>query len=154
MRLALIALLVACRTAAAPPVRALPTDVMLHDGDTTFVPAERYHGKVVVLDFWAGWCVECHKMVPQLARLAEAFAANGLVVVGVDAGERVDEARRYARELGITYPIAFDPDLAYSDRVGASDLPVLLVIDRTGAIVHRSRHLDEDTLGAIRRVLQ
>ena len=146
-------LAVACRTAAPPPV-VLPADAHLSDGSAAFVPAERYRGHPVVLDFWAGWCEDCRKMVPQLARLTEAFAPHGLVVVGVDAGEKPEDATRYARELGITYPIAFDPDLAYSDRVGAGDLPVLLVIDRTGAIVHRSKHLDEDTLGAIRRVLQ
>jgi cytochrome c biogenesis protein CcmG, thiol:disulfide interchange protein DsbE len=153
MKHALLAFVAACHT-VAPPATTLPREATLRDSDVTFVPAERYHGKVVVLDFWAGWCVECHKLVPQLARLADAFAAQGLVVVGVDAGEKVEEAKRYAHELGITYPIAFDPDLAYSDRIGASELPVLLVIDRTGAIVHRSRHLDEDTLRAIRRVLE
>jgi thiol-disulfide isomerase/thioredoxin len=156
--LAPIAMLAACRS-VAPAARELPREATLVDaGDggaaTTFRPAERYRGKPVVLDFWAGWCTDCRKMVPQLVRLADGFAASGLVVVGVDAGEPIDDARRYARELGITYPIAMDPELAYSDRLGASELPMLLVIDRTGAIVHRSRRLDEDTLGAIRRVLE
>ena len=149
----LVVLVVACHT-AAPPASTLPRDGQLLDHEATFVPAERYRGKVVVLDFWAGWCEDCRKMVPALARLSDAFASRGLLVVGVNAGEHVDDATRYAHELGITYPIVFDPELAYSDRVGASDLPVLLVIDRTGTIVHRSRRLDEDTLGAIRKVLE
>ena len=145
--------LAACRTTAAP-VRDLPRDATLSDGSAAFVPAERYKGKALVLDFWAGWCADCKTMVPQLVRLADGFAAQGLVVVGVDVGEKIADATRYAHDLGITYPIAFDPDLAYSDRVGAAELPLLLVIDRTGVIVHRSRHLDDAALAAIRKVLQ
>ena len=149
----LVVLLVACHTTTAPPT-TLPRDGHLLDNGAAFVPAERYLGKVVVLDFWAGWCEDCRKMAPSLGRLSDGFAPRGLVVVGVNVGERVEDATRYAHDMGITYPIAFDPDLGYSDRVGASELPMLLVIDRTGTIVHRSRHLDEETLGVIRKVLE
>lgn len=154
--LALVALvaLVAC-TPARPPIHALPGDARLVDPTdaAAFVPAERYHGHVVVLDFWAGWCDECKRSVPQVARMASAFAADGLVVVGVNVGEPAHDAIGYAHDLGISYPIALDPDLAFSDRVGASSLPMVLVIDRDGAVVHRSRHLDEATLAAVRGLL-
>ena len=94
------------------------------------------------------------RAVPQLVRLADGFAANGLVVVGVDAGDadrRRDPLRARARHH---LPDRDGPRSRVRDRLGASELPMLVVIDRTGTIVHRSRHLDEDTLGAIRRVLE
>jgi len=148
-----VLLAVACHT-TAPPATTLPRDGQLLDGSAAFVPAERYRGKVVVLDFWAGWCEDCRKMVPALVRLHDAFASRGLLVVAVLSSDSGCCASRYAHDFGITYPVVFDPELAYSDRVGASELPLLLVIDRTGTIVHRSRHLDEDTLAAIRKVLE
>lgn len=145
--------LVACVSSKPPALQQLPADGKLFDGDAAFVAAERYRGHVVVLDFWAGWCLECKRTVPQIERLAEAFAKDGLVVVGVNAGEQAADVATYARELGIDYPIARDPELALSDRLGAANLPVLLVIDRSGAIVHRSRHVDPETLAVIRKLL-
>jgi thiol-disulfide isomerase/thioredoxin len=150
-------LLVVTACASAPPVVAheVTADARLYDpgAPAPYAVAERYRGKVVVLDFWAGWCAECRRTVPQVARLADAFAEDGLVVVGVNAGERPEDVATYARELGITYPIALDPEHAFADRLAATDLPALLVIDRSGAVVHRSRHVDVDTLAVIRRLL-
>jgi thiol-disulfide isomerase/thioredoxin len=146
---------VACAS-APPPVapREVAADAKLYDpGAPAPYTLERFRGKVVVLDFWAGWCAECRRTVPQVARLAEAFAEDGLVVVGVNAGERAQDVAAYARELGITYPIALDPEHAFADRVAATDLPLLLVVDPSGVVVHRSRHVDVDTLAVIRRLL-
>lgn len=145
----------ACAPAPRPGVGLLPADGRLYDRDSSaFIAAERYKGKVVVLDFWAGWCGECKRTVPQVRRLADAFAADGLVVVGVNAGERAADVATYARDLGIDYPIALDPDLELSDRLGAGTLPALLVVDRDGTIVHRSKHVDAATLEAIRTLLR
>jgi len=162
--LLLVAVLAGC-VSARPPAAAhqLPAQGRLFDlssdpgagrDSSSFVAAERYRGKVVVLDFWAGWCGECKRTVPQITRLASAFSADGLVVVGVNAGERSDDVATYAKELGIGYPIALDPELAFSDQLGAANLPVLLVVDRTGSVVHRSRHVDAETLSVIRRLLR
>lgn len=90
---------------------------------------------------------------PQIARLHDAYAREGLVVVGVNAGEAEADARKSAAALGIDYDIALDPELQLSDSVGATALPTLLVVDRDGKIVHRARHVDEDTLAIIRSLL-
>jgi len=150
----LFAVIAACASAPPPVARDVAPEARLYDvaSPTPYAVGERYRGRVVVLDFWAGWCEECRRTVPQVARLAEAFADDGLIVLGVNAGESGDVARG-ARELGITYPIALDPEHAFADRLAATDLPVLLVIDRNGAIVHRSRHVDVETLAVIRRLL-
>ena len=143
-----------CGAAAKPMLQQLPADAKLVDGDATFVASERYKGRVVVLDFWAGWCGECKRTIPQVRRLAAAYAAAGLLVVGVNAGEKQAEAARYAQELGIEYPIALDPELELSDRLGAGRLPLLIVIDRDGTIVHRAKHVDEETLRVVRKLLR
>ena len=156
MKYALLLALFAC--AGAPPqptAHQLPADARLVDRDSgSFVAAERYRGKVVVLDFWATWCQECRQTIPQVARLAEAFAHDGLVVVGVNEGEAPADVMTSARDLGIAYPIALDPELAFADRMGAQSLPMLVVIDRSGAVVHRSRHVDRETLAVIRKLLK
>jgi peroxiredoxin len=91
--------------------------------------------------------------VPQVSRLAKKFLREGLVVVGVNAGDERAVAARYAAELGIDYPIALDPELELSDKLGGGRLPLLVVIDRDGTIVHRAKQVDEETLRVIRKLL-
>lgn len=161
--LALAACLAACAggaphpsspAAPAAPAARLPAGAQLVDPATgPFDAAARYRGHVVVLDFWAGWCDECVRAVPAVGRLAQAFAADGLVVVGVDVGDKPADAAAYARQLHIAYPIALDPELALSDRLGASELPMLLVVDRDGAIAYRGRRIDAQLLATVRALL-
>jgi len=153
LTLVLAIALASCGAPPKPTLQQLPADAKLVDGDATFVAIERYKGRVVVLDFWAGWCGECKRTIPQVQRLAAAFASQGLLVVGVNAGEKQAEATRYAKELGIEYPIALDPELELSDRLGGGRLPLLIVVDRDGTIVHRAKHVDEETLRVVRKLL-
>jgi thiol-disulfide isomerase/thioredoxin len=152
-----LAVIAACTPAGhvAPPPPTMPATARLVDAvdGTTFAPAERWHGQVVVVDFWASWCKGCKQSVPRVSRLAQAFAANGLVVVGVNVGDKPEAARAAAAALSIAYPIALDPDFVVADQLGASQLPMVLVIDRAGAIVHRSREVDPDTLAIVRKLL-
>jgi thiol-disulfide isomerase/thioredoxin len=143
----------AATTAAAT---ALPAGGRLVElgSASPFVVAERLRGKVAVLDFWASWCDDCRRTIPQVVRLNAGYARNGLVVVGVNAGEAADEAKRSATDFGIQYDVALDPELAFSNAVGAVALPTLLVVDRDGRIVHRATHVDEATLAVIRSLLQ
>jgi thiol-disulfide isomerase/thioredoxin len=159
MRAGLLAVAVAVAAgctppAAAPGVATMPTTARLTDpGGVAFAPAERWRGQVVVLDFWASWCAECKRSVPRVNRLARAFAAEGLLVVGINVGDAEAKARAAADELAIGYPIALDPELALADQLGATQLPLVMVLDRDGTIVHRSRHVDRETLDVVRRLL-
>ena len=138
----------------APPVTRVPAGASLLDASgARFEVLAKYHGQPVVLDFWASWCKECKASVPTVVRMADAFKAQGLVVVGVNVGEEPAIASAAATALGIDYPIALDPEMTFSDRMGASELPLVVVIDRDGGIVHRARTVDEATLAAVRAQL-
>jgi thiol-disulfide isomerase/thioredoxin len=139
---------------APPAVTRVPDGVALHDATgARFAFGAKYQGQPVVLDFWASWCKECKENAPAVARLADAFQGQGLVVLGVDVGEDAATATAAAAALGITYPIALDPELEFAGAMGASQLPLLVVIGRDGGIVHRSRAVDEAMLAAVRAQL-
>lgn len=92
-------------------------------------------GKVVVVNFWAGWCAECRPEMPVLQRLHREFAARGLAVVGVNAQETKQEVARYVHDLGLTFPIVLDPDRAIGADYGVFGLPATFVIARDGRAV-------------------
>lgn len=110
-------------------------------------------GRVAVVDLWATWCAPCRASVPKIVRLAEAYGPHGLAVAGVHVGEGAEGALQFAAEAGINYPLYADDAYVYSDALGSRSVPTLLVMDREGAIVHRGRELDADTLTLVRMLL-
>lgn len=138
-------------TAIAPgPLPSLEAVKPLVQGDTPL--SAQVSGKVVVIDLWATWCAPCRESMPKVARLAEAYAGTDLVVVGIHVGPSAQGAARFAEEAAIRYPMHIDPDYTFTDAVGGRSVPLLLVVDRDGTIVHRTHELDAETLAIVRRL--
>jgi thiol-disulfide isomerase/thioredoxin len=94
-----------------------------------------YRGRVVVMNLWASWCPPCREEMPDLQRLQDAFAKNGVVVVGVDQGESASRASAFAQSLHIAYPIWVDSEQRYGRVYAALGLPTTVVINRQGVVV-------------------
>jgi thiol-disulfide isomerase/thioredoxin len=95
----------------------------------------QYRGKIVVMNLWASWCPPCRAEMPDLERLAKAFAGRGVVVVGVNQGESPQRAAEFAGSLGITFPIWIDDSQQYGRVYAALGLPTTVVIGRDGNVV-------------------
>jgi thiol-disulfide isomerase/thioredoxin len=94
-----------------------------------------YRGSVIILNFWASWCLDCRPEMPVLQRLQREFSSRGLAVIGVNAREDKEAARRYATELGLTFPIVLDRNGAINTLYGVVGLPTTFVIGRDGRAI-------------------
>jgi cytochrome c biogenesis protein CcmG, thiol:disulfide interchange protein DsbE len=67
-------------------------------------------GRVVVVNFWASWCVPCREEMPALEQVSREYAEAGkpVTVIGVDASDVRSEAARFLDEVGVTYPTVYD----------------------------------------------
>jgi cytochrome c biogenesis protein CcmG/thiol:disulfide interchange protein DsbE len=67
-------------------------------------------GRVVVVNFWASWCVPCREEMPALEEVSQGYAEAGkpVTVIGVDASDVRSEAARFLDEVGVTYPTVYD----------------------------------------------
>jgi len=92
-------------------------------------------GRVVLVNFWASWCLECRPEMPVLQRLHRELAPRGLAVVGINAREKNDTVRRYATELGLTFPLVLDPDGRINAQFGVIGLPTTFLVGRDGRAV-------------------
>lgn len=97
----------------------------------------KLRGKVVLIDFWASWCVACRVSVPMLNRVRERFGAQGLEVVGL-TDDRDEVALRSADKLGIAYAVGAQTSPETLADYGVRALPTLFVVDRAGVIRHAS----------------
>ncbi len=96
--------------------------------------------KAVILNFWATWCVPCRKEMPSLEALGKVYKQEGLVVLGIniDADEpESGSAAAFVKDVGVTFPVVFDPRSRVASRYAVHGLPVTYLIGRNGLIVKR-----------------
>lgn len=90
-------------------------------------------GRVVVIEFWASWCVACRLTVPTLNAWKDRYGAQGLTVLGVTTDPPA-LAMEASVELGIDYPVLSDDDAETTRVYRAMALPTLFIIDRQGVV--------------------
>ena len=92
-------------------------------------------GTVVVLNFWASWCVPCRDEAPVLQSLWERYRDRGVILVGVGYADIESDALAFIAEFGITYPNGPDIGTRISDTYNIQGVPETFVIDQEGNVV-------------------
>jgi len=97
-----------------------------------------FHGRVVLLNFWATWCGPCRIEMPAMERLYQDFHAKGLDILAVSIDPQgVVVTRPFKEALGLTFPILNDSEYRVASLYGARTLPMTYIIDRQGIIRQR-----------------
>ena len=96
---------------------------------------ESLRGKVVMLNFWASWCVPaCYEQAPALERTWREYKDKGVVVVGIDIQDRDEAAQTFLAEFGHSFPNAPDPAGRIAVDYGVYGVPETFFIDRKGRV--------------------
>lgn len=113
------------------PFFTLPT---MESVDTVDLAALR--GDVVVLNFWASWCVPCRIEHADLVQAAAMFQPRGVHFLGILYQDRIPSAQAFLRELGGTnYPTLLDDATRTGISYGVTGVPETFVIGRDGVVV-------------------
>jgi peroxiredoxin len=116
----------------APPLALVDTRGVEHS-------LEQYRGKVVVVNFWATWCLPCVEELPSLENAWQRYRQQGLVVLAV-SGEESDIVTSFLERLpsDITFPALIDHDMKVGNRWQIRGLPTTVVVDRSGHLHWRA----------------
>ena len=116
-----------------------------------------YKGKVLILDFYATWCVPCRKSIPHLVELQKRYEKDGLEVVGLNVGGPDDQEKvsDFARAFGVQYTLAIpDDDLISFLLSDNGDIPQTFIFDRNGQLMKRFIGYGEATGDDINRIVE
>lgn len=107
----------------------------------------QYAGKVVVLNFWASWCIPCKEENPALAAVYERYRTSDATLIGVVYQDSPEAAREYTQRMGNTWPSVLDEGGRIAIAYGVFGIPETFFIGPDGVIA--GRHvgaIDERTL--------
>ena len=98
---------------------------------------EKYHGKALLLDFWATWCKPCVEGMPELQKLHDKFSSKGLAVLGVSIDEKGEKVvKPFIAKRKFSYQIALDTTNKPTwQAYRVKGIPSLFLIDAQGSIV-------------------
>ena len=97
-----------------------------------------FHGRAVLLNFWATWCEPCKIEMPWFVELQKKYGPQGLQILGVamdDASPK--EIADFAKKMGVNYPIMIGKEAVGDQYGGLPYLPSTFYIDRDGKVVDR-----------------
>lgn len=96
---------------------------------------QQYQGRVVVVDFWASWCVPCRQSFPWLNQMQQKYGDSGLVIVGVNVDRDRAEAKQFLSEVPASFNTVYDPEGKLATQYQLLGMPSSLVFDVSGKLV-------------------
>ena len=115
----------------APPLR-LPVEGQ----DGTFQTLEAQAGRVVLLNFWATWCVPCRREFPALDALAQEFAPAGLTTfaINIEDADANAEVTAFLAKARPSFQVLRDVDMAVARAYRIPGMPATMLVDRHGQL--------------------
>jgi len=109
-------------------------------------------GKVVVLDFWATWCVPCRVGLPVMKQIAAEYAGKGVSVYAVNIGDDLDTIKAFTEQFNLAgLPVAMDADATVGAQYMADSIPLTVIVGADGVvrIVHVGIPVDRAALAEV-----
>ena len=108
-------------------------DVQFTKLDGSALKLSDLRGRVVLLNFWATWCIPCRSEIPTLSAMQKDFEGRGLSIIGVSYDDTADLVHQFQRELPQSYQVVLG-GREVGSQLPASPLPTTYIIDREGRI--------------------
>ncbi len=109
--------------------------VKSHTGEE--LALEKLRGKVVLLDFWASWCIPCRMDMPEVRKIWKRYAGDRFVIIGINLDSNRAQFDAYMKEEAVTWPQYYD-GLGWGNNLsrlyGVYAIPHTVLIDSNGVI--------------------
>ena len=98
------------------------------------VDLKAMHGRVLVVNFWATWCVPCRDEMPSLQRLRARLAGKPFEVITVNFGESAEKIAQFLDKENVTLPVLLDTQKETAKDWGVGGLPMTFLVDARGRV--------------------
>jgi cytochrome c biogenesis protein CcmG, thiol:disulfide interchange protein DsbE len=133
----ILAPLLLCAFASAALGADPPPDLKIQTLNGSPFSLESLKGQIVVLDFWASWCVPCRTSFPFFDTLQGKYQSRGLRVLGLTLEDDEDAVRAFLDDVPAAFTILRDPSGHAGEAFQVVAMPTTFLLDSQGRIVAR-----------------
>ena len=121
----------------AVPIGGMLSDATLHGLNGPSRSLGSFRGKPLIINVWASWCGPCRQEMASLERLAWHDQARNFAIIGISTDDDPDQAKSLLRTANATISHFIDTRLQMEHMLGASRLPLTVLIDTQGRVVRK-----------------
>ena len=147
-------LLAPLRVDAAPQIGLHSPNFKVVSTSGQIITQENYRGHLLIIDFFATWCLPCRQSIPHLVEMNRKYGKQGLHILGLSVDEDGERAvRAFTEEFRVDYPLGLAGDAVTAD-FGVRSVPVMYVIDKKGNIAEIYRGYSSDKARALETLIK
>ncbi|MDO8261744.1 MAG: TlpA disulfide reductase family protein [Gallionella sp.] len=125
-----------CSDNATAPIAALEAapdfNMTLFEGGDFQLSAQK--GKVVVINFFASWCVSCGEETPIIEKLSHTYSPQTVAFLAIAVDDTEKKAKAFMKKMGLTIPAGLDKTGKIKDAYGIYGMPTTFFIDKNGKV--------------------
>ena len=108
-----------------------------------------YHGRWVLLNIWASWCLPCEDEAPDLVAFQDQHGGPDFTILGIQTQDGTEDGLDFVDEFELNYPSLRDGPGDYADELGSTGVPETILLDPKGAVAYiRRGQIDAELLDA------
>lgn len=100
------------------------------------ISLSQFKGKVVIINFWATWCMPCRRELPFFSDLYKEYNKKGLVILGINLDRQRARAKNFLKTYPLPFPVVFDSKQQIVPIYKPRTIPASYLLDRKGIINH------------------
>lgn len=128
-------------------VGEIAPDWRLNDAQGNAHSLAEYQGKIVVMDFWATWCIPCKEVMPRMQKLYEKYQDRGVVVFGINSWENNDPAA-LMKKKHYSYGLLLKGEVI-AGAYKVTTLPAVYIIGADGRVIYSHEGVDDKNLASL-----
>jgi thiol-disulfide isomerase/thioredoxin len=98
------------------------------------IDLSQYKGQVVMINFWASWCVPCRQEMPLLDSIYKKYKPLGFTLLSVNVEPDQKDAESFLKQTPVTFPVVFDAKSKVSGLYNVQGMPTTVFVDRKGNV--------------------
>lgn len=119
------------------PGRPAPEFALNELNDAQPISLSALRGHVVVVNFWASWCIPCRVEHPVLLEATRKYEPKGVKFIGIAYNDKPDDSKRWLEELGKAYPSLVDPGARTAIDYGVTGVPETFILNKQGIVAFK-----------------
>jgi len=112
-----------------------PPEFTLKDLSGQKVSLSQFQGKVVLINFWASWCMPCLSELPSMERLYNRLKGEGFVILAIGVDDEWYKLKEFKSKYGLTFPVLVDEGNIVKRQYGLTGVPESFVVARNGRLL-------------------